>query len=66
MDVYISQKEITQKLGISLVTLWRLRRAGSFPEPVQISARRLGWRQDDIEKYLNSRQVQSQAGVADE
>jgi len=57
MESYLSQKEITIKLGISISTLWRLRRAGDFPEPVRVSERRVVWRLGDVENYLNSRQV---------
>ena len=64
MDVYISQKEITVKLGISHTTLWRLRQSGVFPQPIQLSPRRLGWRLEDIEAFLQSREIQSPATTA--
>ena len=55
----LSQKEITIKLGISHTTLWRLRRSGDFPQPIQLSLRRIGWRQDEVEEYLKSRQAKN-------
>ena len=64
MESYLSQKEITIKLGISISTLWRLRRDGVFPYPVRVSERRVAWRQQDIDKYLESRQTQSPATAA--
>ena len=58
---FLSQKEITIKLGISHTTLWRLRRSGDFPQPIQLSSRRIGWREDEVEEYLKSRQIPIQA-----
>lgn len=58
---YLSSKEITIKLGISHTTLWRLRRSGEFPEPIQLSTRRIGWREDEVEQYLESRRAQTPA-----
>jgi len=58
---FLSQKEITIKLGISHTTLWRLRRSGDFPQPTQLSSRRIGWRQDEVERYLESRRAQTPA-----
>jgi prophage regulatory protein len=35
-------------------TLWRLVRAGSFPEPVRVSKNIVAWRASDIEVWFNS------------
>jgi prophage regulatory protein len=31
--------------------------AGTFPKPIQLGPRAVGWRQSDIDAWLNSRQV---------
>ena len=42
--------EVTGSLGISRATLYRGVRSGVLPKPVKISARRIGWRVEDIGK----------------
>jgi len=34
--------------GVSRTTIWRLRKAGDFPRPVEVSPGRVAWREDDI------------------
>jgi prophage regulatory protein len=46
---------VTQKVGLSRSTLWRLTRAGLFPAPVQLSARCVGWDLDEIDQWLEQR-----------
>ena len=41
--------------GISDTTIWRMRRAKQFPEPVSISPNRKAWRESDIEAWMNAR-----------
>ena len=47
------------RMGItySTVQLWRLAKAGTFPAPIKLGARRNAWRQSDIESWLKSRQA---------
>lgn len=54
-DPLISTKALSQFLGVSAVTIWRMRRDKILPQPIQISAGRVGWRQSAIEKFLNDR-----------
>lgn len=49
--------DVIKILGISLVTLWRMRRAGQFPEPVSISVRAVGWKEATIHEWVESRKV---------
>lgn len=41
--------------GLSRVTIWRLTKTGSFPAPVRLSKRAVGWRSDDVEEWVRSR-----------
>jgi prophage regulatory protein len=45
-------KEIT---GLSRVTRWRLERDGQFPKRVQLGKRAVGWREDEIEAFIENR-----------
>ena len=40
---------------LSRSTVWALRRAGKFPEPVRISATRVAWRKSEILKWIDER-----------
>jgi predicted DNA-binding transcriptional regulator AlpA len=53
----IRSKELAQRLGVSQVTLWRMR--ADLPPKVRISQRIQGWRQTDIQAWLESRTQQA-------
>jgi len=55
MPKMLSVKEVVGTLGISVATLWRLRKSGSFPACRQLSAKRIGWSADDINGWLEAR-----------
>jgi prophage regulatory protein len=42
-------------IGYCRIHLNRLVKAGEFPAPIQLSPNRIGWRQSDIEGWLESR-----------
>lgn len=48
-------QEVCEVLGISLSTLYRLRRAGRFPSEVRLANRLIGWRVVDVEAWVSSR-----------
>jgi prophage regulatory protein len=48
----IAGDEICRRFGFSRQTLRRLVKDGLFPKPIRISRTRLGWRLDDVEKWV--------------
>lgn len=48
---------VIDRTGLSNTTIWRLYRADKFPRPVQLSANAVGWRESDIDAWLESRRV---------
>ena len=44
--------EAAEMLGICTVTLWRYSKDPNFPRKIQIGARAVGYRSDEIEAYL--------------
>lgn len=55
MPKMLSVKEVVDTLGISVATLWRLRKSGSFPACRQLSAKRIGWTTTDIADWMATR-----------
>jgi prophage regulatory protein len=51
----LSPKQLTEQIGLSPATLWRMRQRGELPEPIRLSPGRVGWRTSDIEAWLASR-----------
>jgi|TARA_B100000315_G_scaffold111505_1_gene102289 predicted DNA-binding transcriptional regulator AlpA len=51
----LNAKQVTQITNLSRVTLWRMERAGKFPQRISISPNRVGWRDDDINDWIDSR-----------
>ena len=47
--------EVIERVGLSKTTLWRLRQAGEFPEPVALSLGRNGWYEADIDRWIAGR-----------
>ena len=49
------ERDVLAVLGISKATLWRWRRAGGFPAPIQLGPNTVGWRREDVENWLKTR-----------
>ena len=50
--------EVVRLTGLSKTTLWRRVRSGDFPVPLKLGSlgtRSIGWREDDVERWLDSR-----------
>jgi predicted DNA-binding transcriptional regulator AlpA len=48
-------REVLQLCGLSRATLYREIKMHSFPAPVKLSARSVGWLQDDVMQWVASR-----------
>ncbi len=51
-------REVLQLCGLSRATLYREIKLHAFPAPVKLSARSVGWLQDDVMQWLDSRVAQ--------
>ncbi len=56
-DRILRPRALSNKLDLSLATLWRLRRRGDLPEPIRLSPGCVGWRSSDIERWLDRREA---------
>ena len=48
-------KDVLATLNIGRTSLWRWRRSGSFPAPIQLGARMIGWQRSEVEQWLGER-----------
>ena len=51
----LSMKHVATVLGLSVVTVWRLRRNHDFPPPIKLSPGRIGFLESDIAAWLEAR-----------
>jgi len=54
-DRILRPRELASYVGLSLATLWRLRKAQSLPEPIRLSTNCVGWRISVIDAWLATR-----------
>lgn len=52
-------------VGLSRQELWRRRRDGTFPEPIQLGGRRVGYPRDEVEAWLQARIAERDRRVAE-
>jgi prophage regulatory protein len=48
-------KQLPEITGISLATIWRLRKRNDFPTPLRLSPKAVGWDQRDIQQWIEDR-----------
>lgn len=51
----IRKPELAKILGVSKQTIWRMQKRGELPSRVQISKRVVGWREQDIKEFIDTR-----------
>ena len=55
----VRRKELHALLGVSLASVDRWRRSGDFPQPVKLGVQAVGFRLEDLEAWLASRELKS-------
>ena len=53
-DRIIGIKEVQKLTNLSRTTIWRMERAGKFPDRLPLSSSRIGWRYNDIQEWIKS------------
>ena len=49
-------REVQQQTRLSKATIYRLLRSGAFPRPIRLSERAVGWRTEEIDEWLATRE----------
>jgi predicted DNA-binding transcriptional regulator AlpA len=47
--------DVIRRTGLSRTTLWRLERQGEFPARVRLGANSVGWREEEIARWIDTR-----------
>jgi prophage regulatory protein len=48
----LRRKQVEQEVGLSRSTIYQRIKEGTFPAPVRLGERAVGWRAGDIERFL--------------
>lgn len=54
-DRLLSWPDVRRRIPLSRATVWGMRRAGTFPNPVPISAGRVAWRESELTDWIDAR-----------
>jgi predicted DNA-binding transcriptional regulator AlpA len=52
VPIYLSRRQLAERLSVSSVTLWRMVRRGDLPPPTRISLGRVAWAEPTIVAWL--------------
>ena len=55
MKRIIGPEETMERTDLSRSTLWRMEKKGKFPQRVTVSENRVGWYEDEINEWIETR-----------
>ena len=55
VDRLLRREEVEVRCAITTSTLYRMMRAGDFPEPIRIGSRAVRWLRNEVNDWLDSR-----------
>ena len=64
MTEILRPKDVCERLRIGRSTLYSWIAQGRFPRQVRYGVRAVGWRSDDVERWLNSRMPADESEAA--
>jgi prophage regulatory protein len=51
----LTKQEVVTRTSLSPSTIWRRMQVGDFPVSIQLSPGKVGWHEEEIERWLESR-----------
>ncbi len=48
-------RDVTRVTGLSRTTVWRLERAGKFPPRMRLGENSVGWLEEEVQSWIESR-----------
>ena len=55
MSKFIRRRKTAEMIGVSPATLWRWTRSGHFPKSIHLGPNTVGWREADIDAWIEQR-----------
>ena len=55
VSAVVGTEWVTWLTALSRTTIWRLERAGKFPQRLRLSSNRVGWYQSEVEEWISTR-----------
>lgn len=66
LERIIPIREVMHLTGLSKSTIYLYINRGEFPSAVRLGARRVGWRESEVQAWLRARVLESRNGLSDE
>ncbi|MCZ6741136.1 MAG: AlpA family transcriptional regulator [Alphaproteobacteria bacterium] len=60
LDKFLRLPQVIDQTGLSKASIYRLERQGDFPHRVSISPGTVGWRESEIDQWIDGRPKASQ------
>ena len=51
----VRKRELLNRIGYSEMQIWRLERAGKFPQRIQLGPNSVGWIEGEVEAWIKQR-----------
>lgn len=64
IDRLVARTEVEERFGLSCTTIYRLMRAGKFPEPIKVGGKAVRWRESELDAWVASRPRASGEGAS--
>jgi prophage regulatory protein len=55
----LRRPDVEERTGLSRSTLYQWMKEGTFPKPVALGARLVGWRENEIDEWLAARETKA-------
>lgn len=52
VDTHLRMPQVVAKVGLARSTIYKMIRSGDFPPPRKLTRRASGWRERDVESFL--------------
>lgn len=54
----LRRRELIAKVGLSVMTIWRKERDGTFPARVPLGPNSVGWLEEEVDAWLEKRRIE--------
>lgn len=58
-ETILRRPAVEARTGLSRSTIYAMMARGEFPQPVRIGARAVGWRESDVARWLEGRELRA-------